>query len=84
MATEAERSLAGRIAAHTKWSKQDPVAGTAAARKGFMARFEREVDPRGEYSPEERQRRATAAMRAHMASIALRSVKARNQRNRRT
>ncbi len=42
-----------------------------------MARFERQVDPKGVLSVEERERRSTAAMRAYFTGLALRSSRAR-------
>jgi len=44
-----------------------------------MTRFEDEVDPDRQLFPDERQRRAQAAMRAHMARLALRSAKSRRK-----
>jgi hypothetical protein len=44
----------------------------AGARVGFRRRFELAVDPDGTLDTEERERRATAAMRAHMTRLALR------------
>lgn len=77
MATKAVRSTSARIAAHSRWAEQDPVAGTAPARRGFMARFERQVDPERVLDAKERHRRATSAMRAHMSQLALKSAKRR-------
>lgn len=72
------RQLAARIANFDRWSKvEDRQAATAPARKGFMARFDREVDPNGELSDDERARRAELAMRAHMSRLALASAKRR-------
>lgn len=77
MAGDSVRSIAGRIAAHARWAKQDRVDGTKPARAGFMNRFIREVDPEGVLPPDERARRANSAMRAHMSRLALRSAKRR-------
>lgn len=72
------RATAARIASLTRWSKvADTKAAVAPARKGFMARFDREVDPNGELSPAERAVRADRAMRAHMSRLALASAKRR-------
>lgn len=66
------RVLAAKIAANTRWAyereRQSPMS---AAHRGFLARFEREVDPDGLLSADERMRRARSAMKAHMASLAL-------------
>jgi hypothetical protein len=69
--TPQQRVLRAKIAAYTHVAHSDPKEMTKAARAGFMARFEREVDPDGVLSEEERQRRAKAAMRAHMARLRL-------------
>lgn len=60
------RKLSARAAALARWSKQDTVAGTAAARAGRAAAFERQVDPDGVLAPAERSRRARRAQHAHM------------------
>ena len=45
VSTPAQR---GRIGAHVSWSRTiDRAARTEPGRKGFLARFEREVDPDG-------------------------------------
>lgn len=80
-ANPADRSIAGRIAAHSRWAKDDPVAGTASARQAFLAKFERDVDPDGALEPAERRRRAEHARQAHMARLALASAKARRARS---
>lgn len=65
------------IAGLTRWSQQDPVAGTAKARQSFLARFEHQVDPDGVLEPAERQRRAEAAKRAHFKRLGIRSGQSR-------
>lgn len=77
MLSPSERSLRARLAAHERWARQDPVAGTAKARQAFLARFEREVDPEGALSPAERARRAEHARKAYFTRLALASAKAR-------
>lgn len=71
--------LAGRIGGLTKASRYSAQELTAPAREGFLARFEREADPDGVLSPEERSRRAEALRRAHMARLALKSAQARRK-----
>jgi hypothetical protein len=67
-----------RIAAEVSWSRTDDrSARTRPAREKFLKRFEREVDPDGKLSPEERRRRADHAMRAYMLRLAKRAVRAR-------
>jgi hypothetical protein len=64
--------MAGRIGAHTRWAKEsDRKAATAPARKGFRARFEREVDPEGILTPAELAIRTDHAISAHMCRLAL-------------
>jgi hypothetical protein len=71
-------ALITRIAAHESWARTaDRSKRTQPARNGFLSRFEREVDPEGILAPEERQRCAQSAMRAHMQRLALKSAKAR-------
>jgi hypothetical protein len=62
---------AARAAAYTRWAKtEDPVAATQPARDGFMNRFRRQADPDGLLPHDERERRATQLMKAHMAELA--------------
>jgi hypothetical protein len=44
-------------------------------RQGLQAKFEREVDPEGKLSPQERAKRAEYARKAHMERLALKSAK---------
>jgi hypothetical protein len=79
--TPAERSLRGRIAAHTRWAHTDDrQAATAAARRAALDRFERQVDPDGLLAPAERLRRAESARRAYFSALALKSAQARRAR----
>jgi len=73
----AERSLRGRLAAHVLHSGRDGRQTTAAARAGFLARFEREVDPAGALDPGERRRRADHARRAYFIRLSLAAIAAR-------
>jgi hypothetical protein len=73
-------SLRNRAAAYAKWANTaDPTSATAPARSAFNARFEREVDPQGKLSPEERRRRAEYARKAYYHRLAYLSVKARRK-----
>jgi hypothetical protein len=76
----AEMALRGRIGAYRLHATHDPRETTAPARSAFLARFEREVDPDGSLSPQERQRRALAARKAYFARLALKSAKKRARR----
>ena len=67
------------MAANIRSARYEGSEIVAPARKGFEAKFEREVDPDGVLPKAERQRRAKAAMRAHMQKLAL----AREQKKRR-
>lgn len=79
--TPAERSLRGQIAVHTSWANtEDRSARTAPARKKAMERFEREVDPDGALTPQERAIRAEHARKAYFKALALQSAKARRLR----
>lgn len=72
MAINPTKAAAGRIGAHTRWAKEpDRRAATAPARKGFRARFEREIDPDGVLSPAELAIRTDHAISAHMGRLAL-------------
>jgi hypothetical protein len=51
-------------------AKYDSKETTEPARKAFMARFEKQVDPEGVLSEAERQRRAEAAKKAYFAGLA--------------
>ncbi|MBL7487347.1 hypothetical protein I6A60_00435 [Frankia sp. AgB1.9] len=55
----------------------DRTAATEPARRGLMAKFERQVDPEGKLSPQERARRAESALKAHMARMSAAAAKAR-------
>lgn len=79
----AHRSRAGRVAALTRWAHEsDPQAATAPARKGFLAKFEREVDPDGTMPPGERLVRAERLMKAHMSRLAGKAAEARRRKGR--
>ena len=78
--TPAERSLRARIAAHTRWATDDPVAATEPARRAFLASFDYQVDPDGVLSPAERARRSESLRKAHFARMALKSAQARRAR----
>lgn len=63
-------------------ARHDPREVTAAGRKAFDARFEREVDPDGVLDPKERARRAEMARKAYFTRLALKSAQARQGRRR--
>lgn len=77
-ATPAQRRLASSVASLTRWSQEPDRAGAMRpALNGFLARFERQVDPDGVLDPQERTMLADAARRAHMRRLALASSKKR-------
>jgi len=75
--TSDEQRRWGRIGGLTAHSRHSSVQMTAGARRGFHERFRRQVDPDGVLAPEERERRAERAMRAHMLSLSEKSARAR-------
>jgi hypothetical protein len=80
-ASHAQRALQGRLAAHTRWAHEpDRTNATAPARKAFIDRFEREVDPDGVLEPRERAIRAEHARKAYFQRLALRSAQTRRRR----
>jgi hypothetical protein len=76
-ASRAARSLRARLAAYALHAQHDPRETTANGRAAFLARFDREVDPKGLLEPDERRRRAEQARRAYFARLSLAAVKAR-------
>lgn len=77
--TPSQRSLRAQIAAHTLHSKVDSTRHTEPARKAFLARFERQVDPDGELPEAERLRRAEQAKKAYFTNLAYKSARARSK-----
>lgn len=72
------KARAGQIGGLVRASRYSPTDLTAKARQGFLMRFLEAVDAATPGLPEdERQRRATALLRAHMARLAMKSVQAR-------
>jgi hypothetical protein len=78
--TPGERSLRARLAANTRWSREDPTLNAARARAGLEAKFLRQVDPDGELPAPERRRRAECARRAYYQRMAFASARARSVR----
>lgn len=77
----ANRRLAAQVAAHTRWSRTPDRAGAlAAARRGLLDKFLREVDPDMKLSEGDRQRLAESARKAFYASMAQKSAKVRAAR----
>lgn len=78
--TPAERSLRARIAAHTLHASHDSRELTAPARRAFLDRFDRQVDPDGTLPDDERIKRAAHARKAYFSALALKSAQARRKR----
>ena len=74
------KSLPQRIAANSRWSKEDPTAQGILMRAGLEAKFLREVDPDNLLPEAERHRRAESARKAYYQRLALTSAKARKAR----
>jgi hypothetical protein len=80
--TAEQRRLRASLAAHARWSREDPAANAARGQAGLLARFDREVrDAEPGLSEAEYARRAESARRAHMSRLALASSKARRVRS---
>jgi hypothetical protein len=75
--TPRERALQNRYAALKRWSKEDPRAGTEAARAAAEARFYEGIPE--DLPAAERDRRAVAARKAHFTKLALESAKSRRR-----
>lgn len=77
-ATPKQRQMASSIASLTRWAAEpDRAAATKPALDGFLARFEKQVDPDNTLDPETRRQMAETARKAHMKRLALASSKAR-------
>jgi hypothetical protein len=70
-----QRRHLARIGALRRWARTPPEQRSAnmdAAKDALVAKWEREADPEGKLSPEERRRSAEALRRAHYIELALR------------
>jgi hypothetical protein len=73
---------ARQIAALRQWALiDDPAAQTANARKAFHDKFERDADPQGRLSPEERAKRGARLRKAHFTELAAKSVASRRAKS---
>lgn len=72
--TPEQRILRSKMGGYALVAKHGGAAPAARSRRGFMVKFEREVDPDNELPAEERRKRADAAMRKHMAGMALKRL----------
>lgn len=78
MSNSALRRQRARIGALSLHAKYDSKKLTANARKAFLSSFARQVDPEGKLAPQERERRAESAKRAHFQKLAYLSAKKRS------
>jgi hypothetical protein len=74
-----EAVLRGRIGGFAAAAANNTHELTLPARKAFLAKFERQVDPHQVLPEEERKRRAMAARKAHFARLALKSAQKRRR-----
>lgn len=75
-----QRTLRARAAAHASWAGTvDRRARTQPGTNGFLARFERQVDPDQKLSPDLRRELALQARKAYMLQLALRSARSRSR-----
>lgn len=82
--TEKMRSMRGRLSAYDSWARtEDRATRTWPGRKAALDRFDREVDPDGVLTPQERAKRAEWARKAHMQRMAMKSAAARRMLRRR-
>lgn len=77
--TPAQRTLRARVAAYARAAQYGPEI-TRPAYDGRMAKLIAQVDPDGTLAPDERQRRAKAALRSQMSALSLKSSRARSKR----
>lgn len=79
--TPEQRRRRARIAAHASWANTtDRSARTRSGTSAFLAQFEKQVDPDGVLTPDERAHRAYHARMAYMLALAERSA-AKRRRN---
>ena len=79
--TDEELKARARLAAHVQWSRTpDRTARTQAMRDGLQAKFEKQVDPAGIYTPEQRAKMAEAARKVYYIRLGRASGKARRER----
>ena len=76
-----ERRLRARAAAKAMHAKHGR-SGTAGLRRGFMRKFESQVDPDEVLPVAERQRRAQLALESHMIGLSVKAARARAERAR--
>lgn len=81
MSTPEDRSAQASIAANTRWAHTpDRLGATAPARRGLIAKFEREVDPENKLDPAVRARLVENARKAYYRRLARKSAAARRKK----
>lgn len=78
MLTPSERRTRARVAAFALHAMGGTNTGPATAAQ--LARFDRLVDPSSSLPPEERAKRARAALRSHMSALSLKASQARRKK----
>lgn len=73
-------SQVGRIAALTRVAQEGGSAVSAPARAAFLEKFYDQVDPDRTLPLDERERRASAARKAHFARLSAKSADARRRK----
>jgi hypothetical protein len=74
----AERKLMASVGGISRVLRYGSDAAIAAARAGFMAKFDRQVDPDNQLDPDKRAQLSQLALTCHMRKLALaRTAKAR-------
>lgn len=80
--TPEERTARAKLGAHISWANTtDPTARTEAGRRAAGMRFEKQADPDGVLTPQERARRAGHLRAAFYARMQLASATARRKKN---
>lgn len=74
MLSAEERKLRARAAAYALHAQGG--TSTKEATRAFLERFERQVDPDGVLTPEERTRRALFARKGYMSLLAFKAARA--------
>jgi hypothetical protein len=75
--TPAQRTMRARLAAHKRWSQEDPHANAVRAQAGLLDRFRRDIiAEQGDVAEPELTRRAESRRREHMTRIAFKRSKA--------
>jgi hypothetical protein len=72
--TPEQRSLRARMGAYAMHARHDVRETTRAGSEALLARFLDEVDPQRVLAEAERERRASAALKAHMLKLAWRAA----------